>query len=204
MNYFKVILAFITLFSISLAQDQNSQADTSSRLFSPQEKYYFNLELGTFFSGSEQDRGWGNPFSANTSFGILVSPMVIVRANIDYYQYFVGGSVGEHSYLWSPGRGRRDDAALYGSVTFAGTLVAGAGAYYTKSDSVYLNYWLAGYKSPSSIGGFEEIRLFFIVGAILDFHLFDHVFLPVGLFIRQSYGDRFGPAFFRSGIQIRF
>ncbi len=193
------ILAFA-----SLTDAYGSTQSDSTQMTTLQERIYFNLEVGTFFSGSDQDAGWGNPFGAHASVGIPISSQLLASINFDYYQYFLGGAVGEHSYAWSPSRGRRDDFALYTSVSLAGTLIAGVGAYHTKSDSAYLYYWLQNYKTPMAIGGIDAVRFFVIVGAYHEFHLVGGWYLPVGIYVRQSYGDRYGPAFLRSGFQFRF
>ena len=120
---------------------------------------------------------------------------------MDYYHYLIGGNTGDFSGLWSPGPGKREDIAIYASFTVKEILVAGVGAYYTKADSVY-NVQLFFPMVPMPIGGLSTVRFFYIFGAKYDIPILSSIFLPVGLYVPQSYGDRYAPIFFRAGIGI--
>ena len=197
-----ILLFSLIAFSLTMSAGK-SQGDTlSSTPVVQSTASWFNIELGTFFAGSQHQGGWGSPFSIHFSYGADISPNVALFGNVDYYHYQLARG-GDMSGLWSPTSGQRQDVAVYASVTVAQILIAGLGVYSTKSDSVYLVDPTGYYMGTSDIGGVSKVRFFYIFGAKYDIHIVGGFYLPVGLFVRQSYGDRVAPIFFRTGLGIR-
>lgn len=199
---FCYLLLTFTSLSLTFGADTSKGDTTLSGSHDQPLVDFINVEIGSFFAGSEHQGGWGTPLDFHISYGTHIFNEVSLLGNVDYYQYRLARG-GDMSGLWSPGSGKRQDVALYASISFSQIFVAGLGAYYTKSDSVYLVDPIGSVQMTSSIGGLSEVRFFYIFGVKYDIHIFEGIYLPIGLFVRQSYGDRIAPIFFRTGLEIR-
>ena len=194
---------FLSVLSLSFALAQERVPDDSTISRQPvQQQNCINAEFGFFFAGSEHSSGWGTPLELNLSYGTSIAKQIVLLGNLDYYHYQLNGG-GDFSTLSSEGLGKRQDIAIYASLSLAEILVVGMGAYYTKSDSVYavdMGY----YRTPWDGGGLSTVRFFYIIGAKYEIQIVNHLFLPIGLFFRQSYDDRVAPVMFRTGLGVQF
>ena len=172
---------------------------TISTFSQTKERSCVTVDVGFSSAGAQSEQGWGTPWSVRAGFGTPISHRTMLFCYVDYYEYHAGG--GDFTVL-SPTSARRMDVAAYASIRFHDVVVMGAGVYYTKSDPVDLvdmNY----YRTLWQNGNLSELRFFYVVGAAYPIHIIDRIFLPVGLFFRQSYGDRFPPIFLRTGVEVQ-
>ena len=79
----------------------------------------------------------------------------------------------------------------------------GAGTYYTKSDAVFFVDEFQN-RSPWRDSGLSEFRVFYTAELKYDITLLHSVFLPVGLFYRNSYDvNNTLPVYLRIGLGMR-
>jgi hypothetical protein len=118
---------------------------------------------------------------------------------IDYYDHLAirGDHMGPASL--SPSSPRGSDIALYTGVSLFQVVFVGAGYYYTKSDAVVLVY--SGGSSRWQDSGLSDFRFCYVVGFTYDIQITDALFVPLGLYYRDSYttNNVFGPASIKLG-----
>ena len=181
---------------------QNDVAKTDSAVqltANDHEPNTFMIDVGFSPNLGGSAIGWGAPWAVRAGFAIPRPNRTKLVCYFDYYEYKVGG--GDHTHP-SPTSATRRDLAFYPAVIFHDVVVIGAGVYYTKSDPVNLIGMFSD-SNPWSYANLSEIRFFFIVGAKFNIPVATGISLPVGLFYRQSYGDRSAPIFLRTGLELQ-
>ena len=178
------------------AMDDSVQSGPMDTL--PSNRLTFDIGLSP--PGFDYQSGWSAYPSFRAGFGKSISKDVMVSAYVDYYRYhlkFGNGNSGP-----SPASAERTDYAVYAAVRLGGLFLVGSGIYFTKSDSVYVTGLFITNPYPLGSGGISAVRFFWIFGAEYDFHVTREVFVPLGLYVRQSYGEAYGPVFLRAGVGI--
>ncbi len=189
----------ITVFCIP-ASGQFSSTNDSLRV-PPREtsaRDRFTLDVGLSPPGYDYQAGWKAFPSTRVGLGTNLTNDAVLYGYFDYYTYHLSFGYGNSGL--GPATARRKDYAIYATVHLGGVLVLGSGAYYTTSDAVYWNGPLLASPIPWSGGAISSLRFFYIFGAAHDFRVADWFFVPVGIYVRSSYGDNYGPVFLRLGI----
>ncbi len=162
---------------------------------------HITFDIGLSPPGNDYEAGWGAYPSLRAGYGKILSKDLLVSAYFDYYRYHLSHGYGNSGP--GPASAKRVDYAVYVTVRLGGILVLGSGIYLTKSDSTYVSGPSITTPYPWG-GGVSGVRFFWIFGAEYDFKPVSGIFVPVGLYVRQSYGDKYGPIFLRVGLGMNF
>jgi hypothetical protein len=162
------------------------------------------FDVGFSSPGSDAAGRWRQKLALRAGIRRMLTKTLTAAVYFDYYDHIA--IQGDHlaPERLSPPSPRRSDIALYAGLSLFRVVFVGAGSYYTKSDAaVFLS---PGGSSPYPDSGLSEFRFFYIVGLTYDIRITDALFLPVGLYYRNSYStnNTFGSVSLKVGAGIEF
>jgi hypothetical protein len=199
-----LVLVYVPLFAV-FAKSPGSPQDTSQIPQTPNcGRNSLSIDLGLPSPGSDEVRGWRSTISWRAGFTReVVAGVFAISGYVDYYGH--RAIIGDHlePLNLSPSYARRTDVAVYATISCIHILEIGAGTYYTKSDAVFfVDRFQNRIRWPNS--GLSEFRVFYTAGLKYDIPLFHSVFLPVGLFYRNTYDvNNSIPIYLRIGLGMR-
>jgi hypothetical protein len=198
-----LLLSVITLLSNgAIARTRFEDSLKESRPRTAQNAITF--DVGFASGGSDAAGGWRQKLALRAGIRRILTKSLTATVYLDYYDHIA--ILGDHlEPVWlSPPSPRRSDIAFYGGLSLFQIIFLGAGSYYTKSDAVVFLFEHGSSHYPDS--GLSEFRFFYIVGLTYDIHICDALFLPLGLYYRNSYttNNTFGPVNLKIGVGTRF
>jgi hypothetical protein len=151
--------------------------------YSSQHNHRLELNVGLYLPGVTGD-GWEPQYAFRTAYGREISTNLIVFANLQYYLFNIEQQATEFTDL-QPRNAKRHDVAIYASLVAFRIFDLGLGGYYTTSDRVLAigQYGTGGVWGST---GRSTMRFFLSVGIQYEFHIAHELYMPVGLFYRNT------------------
>lgn len=197
-----LFLGILSQASFCQAGGKDSISSSESRQNIP--GYEINFDAGYYPLRSDFSGGWEPLYSLRLGVGKFFDEGISLHLFVDYYYHKLGFSGGMSGF--SPQSAKRHDIALYGIFTLFNFLDAGIGTYYSKSDDVTIVYPANTFPpEPWKFGGVSKFDFFFTLGAKYEIPLGNELYLPVGIYFRDSgYGSSLTPWLLRAGVAKRF